>query len=181
MQESEEIKKATSILYDSVRNVFFPVIKTPVKKLDELKFLMPHFNEETMSFSLVAVNKFKLEKQQYERELNNIIAQLNRFKVEVIPEEYKKQAEEIKKQLLKMQVETLKKLNNICDEKLIEYDNQIVELNKLLESAPKLYIHLEKNMKQSMENIGKRLQSVGLKFQDVDEDNYIDDLKNLKL
>ena len=208
MESSDSIKKAASLLYDAVRNVFVPVVKTisnvscqaagqvadttiiipSETPWDKTNLLVPMFCDKTMSFSLMAFNRYKMEKKNYETELNNICQQLERIKNQNIPLPHKKQAEGIKKQLITMQVEVLKKLNDIPDEKIEAVDKQCEELNKTLanlatadNSACKLYMHLEKNIKPTDETIGSRLPSFGFTYQDPTEDNYIDDLRKIKI
>ena len=179
MEKSNSIKKAASLLFDAVRNTFFPIAKTITNHKEECSLLIPMFDDKTMSFELRAFNRLAMEREQCDKELVQIGVQLKRLGEQSnIKAAHKKQAAQLRKQLNEMQIRSLEKFNSIPINKVKEMDERCLELNKKLATSQRLYMILGKNAKPTEDTVAKRLPAFGLSYQDPDEDNYIDKLRD---
>lgn len=176
-KDDDSVKKAASLLYDAVNIVFTSFSK--VTDNEEIKLMAPMFEEKTMSFRLTYHNKYKMELFNCEQQLAAISAQLKRLvDPKKIVESGKEKANELKEQLLNMQRSTLLHYNSIDKKLMEETEEKLLDLNKKAEQFPKLYMVLEKNSGLNIDSIGSRLPEIGTRFQDPDEENLIDKLKN---
>jgi hypothetical protein len=172
--EHEKVRKACSILFDAVREVFMSVtgaIKTP--ELEYIKSFMPIFVEDKMAFYLKRVNRKAMQLQAADLQRKQIEKFLQTADKTGVTEEQKNMIQEslnaINTVFTKNTKEMLDKEEQECkttNEELTTYDwlHIVVE-----ETSPD-----DEELKQESM---KRLPTFGLQFQDPEEENYIDKLK----
>jgi len=172
LKKHENLQKATSIMFDAVYTVFPPVVKTMTNLFHRMEDVFPKFDEKTMSFSFFMVNKYQIMHDQGFMTLNKIQEQWNRL-IGVSNEE----ADSIREKLDQLRTKTVENINLCTVEKITNQEKICKEANAKYEKSPKLYLVLEKNTKPNEESIMRRLPEFGLKYQDPDEETYIDKLK----
>lgn len=172
-QTLPKLQTAVSKLFHSVYVVYAPIIKTMTHMWHHFEDVFPEFNEDKFYFTFKMANGFKIKRDQLYQKIFKIQDQ---FKL--IYDKTDTKFDELKKQLLDLQNETLNDLNKITDDIVEIQDKKCNAYNDSpLNNIAKLYIVLEKNKIQETEHIMRRLPDFGIKFQDPEEDNYIDKLK----
>ena len=142
---NENLKEAVGLLFQAVNMVYMPVMKTLLidNSLDDI---FPKFDNDEISFSLVASN-----------------SSLNRkLRAEQLITEFSKQSGRTKECQEQMAI-----YNNITDE-MIMRDQEISEKKtEELKTLPKLYIVIEET-KPDMDVLQKRLDVFVDKYEDID-------------
>lgn len=174
IKESEKVRKACSILFDAVREVFMAVVGSITDpKLDHLKGFMPVFVEDKMAFRLLRVNRKAMQLQAADTQRVQIEKFLQTATGTGVTEDQKNMIQE-----------SLDKINKIFNENTKEVLNAEEEIcrkiNAELEFFDRLHIVVDETDPDEdgleQESL-KRLPTFGLPFQDPDEENYIDKLK----
>jgi hypothetical protein len=165
----ENTQKACSMLYDGVRMVFPAVVQTINEEYKKyVDGIIVSFNNEKMSFTLTKVNikKFKFEKAKEQMEL------LIKFKENTSNPDELKQINE-----LLMKSEDLIKSISIDD--IVDEQKLCDEINEKLKNADQLHIAIEENSEsvELMEAALHRLPTIGVSYQDPDEETLVDKLK----
>jgi hypothetical protein len=169
---SEKLKKAASLLFDAVYAVYVPVLKSMVNMGHRMEDIFPKFNDVQMYFEFNMVNKYYMQKQQACQNLIKIDEQFNRIK-----DIHTQEANEIRTKLASLNMEYSEKNNAITDEMLNTQEELCRKENEIFALGTKLYVVLETNIKPKDDIIMKHLPDFGLKYQDPDEDNYVDKYK----
>jgi hypothetical protein len=169
---SEKLKKAASLLFDAVYAVYVPVIKSMVNMRHRMEDIFPKFNDKQMYFEFNMVNKYYMLKQQAGQHLIKIDEQFDRIK-----DIHTQDANEIRTKLATLNMEYSEKHNAITKEILDTQEGLCIKENAIFALGTKLYIVLETNIKPKDDIIMKHLPDFGLKYQDPDEDNYVDRYK----
>jgi hypothetical protein len=182
MKDSESIRKAASLLYDSVQNVFTPVITaSTIADLNLRKKTMlmaPLLNEAEMNFRIVYINKLDIEIKNYDQQLSGIGFQIKRLSDPTkIKAEGKEKAKELLDKLFKMQADCLAKRNAIDKEELKKIDSECKDFNSEIEAYPRLYMVFEQNNAGDMKLLNNRLPQIGTAYQDPDEETFVDKFK----
>lgn len=172
--EHEKVRKACSILFDAVREVFLAVtgsIEDP--SLEYLKGFMPVFVEDKMAFHLMRVNRKAMQLQaayDQRKQLEKFLQTMTQID---LPEEQKTMIQD-----------NLNKINKIFEENtkesLDKEEQDCKSTNLIVTKFDWLHIVLEESDPTNQEldqECMKRLPTFGLQFQDPDEENYIDKLK----
>jgi hypothetical protein len=167
-----KLQKAASILFDAVYMVFPPVVKTMTNMGHRIEDVFPDFEEKNMCFRFRMVNKFEMLKRQALQTLEQI--RENFAKIEGKTDE---QFTEIREKLTTLQKEQLDKLNSLGEAVIAEQEAKCQLQNETFRLGKRLYIAVEKNMKQQDDDIMKRLPDFGLKYQDPEEETAIEAYK----
>lgn len=178
LQSDEILQRATSMMYDAVFTVFMPIVNTMTNMKHLVEDIFPRFEESTMSFKMLSVNGPYMHRKQLEQTLKEINTQTLRLKSIVTTDE---NIDEIKKLQNKLQIaleSNTEKFNSITDEECKNAQLVCDERNKTFATSTRLYVCIEKNKKDIvLEQKLKRLPQFGLKYQDPDEDTYVDRFK----
>ncbi len=192
MKVSEKARKACSMLYDAVREVFMAVTGSLAESLEKsdtsdasistndtqktvelVKSLMPVFVEAKMAFAIKRVNRKAMQLQAAQAQRTQLLNFLRQAPKDGISVEQKELIQETFDQLNKVFTETTQEALD-AEEKLCK------ETNAKSETLDWMHIVLEESDPNDVETINesmKRLPMFGLQFQDPDEENYIDKLK----
>jgi hypothetical protein len=178
-KSSKNIQKAIKNMTDAVYTVFPPIVHTMSQFKNKMEMVAPIFNPENMSFKLVPVNLLGMEKHQCAQQLQQVNYQRKQIDDYIIPDDKKEEIDEIIKKLDKIQLEATEKFNKITNESIKEREDECKKIEKLLVEAPLLYLCLDCNSGDNIDEelIMKRMPKFGLSYQDPDEKNYIDLLK----
>ena len=163
-KNSTKLRQATSILYDAANTVYVPIIKTMSNMSHRMENIFLEFVEKNMYFRFIMINNLLLKKNFYIRSLQQLEVEISKKN-----ENYNK--------LLTDREKLFIEINNINDIDIKALDEECKIVNNKLENGPFLYIHASKNEEIKKELKYKRLPEFGLKYQDPDEDNYIDIIK----
>jgi hypothetical protein len=186
VETCEDLRKAMSMIHDSVYTVYNPVIKTMSHMNHLMEDMFPIFDEKTMSFSFRMANKYAMEHKKVTDGIKQAEIQLARLNLffERMPnsdamnqsdKDKYTQALEMKTQLNEIIEKSNAELEKIKPEDIIEQDTKCNEVNS--RPSARLYIVGEKNIKSSEESIMKKLPKIATLYQDPDEDTNIDLLK----
>ncbi len=180
LDADEKAKKACSMLYDAVREVFMAVTGSLAEsksysqtEINNIRSLMPVFTESTMSFHIVRVNRKAMQLQAANMQRIQLLNFLQNAPTEGVTEEQKdaiqKSLDELSKILTDNTKEVLDAEEMVCK-----------EINEKNKTGNMLHIVLEESDLNDIESLNqsmKRLPMFGLQFQDPDEENYIEKLK----
>jgi hypothetical protein len=169
LDSSEKTRKSCSMLFDAVHQVFPAVVSTINKDYaDRVKFLHPKFDNDGMRFCLHRTNGAALELKLGLDARKQIIQCLNNEK-QLDPntlENVHKRLEDVNKMIQKNNVDVLNAEEKLCR-----------ELNEVLPLGTWLYLAVDEGQSEVSEESLQRLPVFGLRYQDPDEENYIDKLK----
>jgi hypothetical protein len=161
----DSVKKAIDVLFNALYPVYTSVVCS--SELNEkLIGVYPYFDENTMSFSLRAVNQYTIMLSQCQNALEQCVKKM--ATAEPNSEYYN--------QLIDARNKVLDGIGLCTEEVIRKRDAELVDINNKYLQMPKLYLTVIKNCLDEDE-IGRRLPTFGLEFQDPEEDNYIDRLK----
>lgn len=167
-----KLQKAASKMFEAVYTVFPPVIKTMTNMTHRLEDVFPEFDEDLMCFRFRMVNKYEIIKNQAIQMLDKIRDQFERIK-----DKEGEEFEKISEQLKSLQIEQINKLNGISASDCSAQEEKCGLANESFNKGARLYMVLDVNVKPDDDVIMKRLPDFGLKYQDPDEENYIDRYK----
>jgi len=162
---NEKAKKACSMLYDAVLQVFMAVVNSSTETI--FKSLIPRFDESKMAFYLTRVNLKAMQLQTANQQNVQIRKFLEESKESITPEH-----EEALINTLK-QIAEIFKTNT--KEILDAEEKACVAENKANTNKPWMHIVVEEA--NELDESLKRLPTFGLQYQDPDEETYIDKLK----
>ena len=163
--KNESVRKAIDVLFNALYPVYTAVVCS--SELNErLTGVYPYFDENTMTFSLRAVNQYRIMLAQCQNALEHCSKKM--ATTELNSEYYN--------QLVEAKTKVLEGIALCTNEVIEKRDAELVIINNNYLTMPKLYLIVDKNCTDEDE-IGRRLPTFGLEFQDPDEDNYIDKLK----
>lgn len=176
LKNSEKMRKACSILFDAVREVFMAVVGSMEDpKFDYLKGFMPVFVEDKMAFHLLRVNRKAMQLQAADTQRKQIERFLQTAKETGISEEQKSMIQE--------SLNTINEVFTANTKEVMDAEEQACRLsNEDIKTSGVDWLHIvveetnpddEELEQESM----KRLPTFGLQYQDPDEENYIDKLK----
>ncbi len=159
---TENMRKAMSVLYDSVIRVYGPIVHTAM--IGVLQNVMPTFDNENYRFKFVAVNKLAVIKQNL---LNKLYEsqEYNKKLDEFDNDEVK----EIRVKLDAFRDETIKELNSITEEDINADEKNRNEVESRLTNGPYLYICAREGG-HNESTIAKRLPVVGPLYCDPEEE-----------
>jgi len=167
LDKCENMQKACSMLYDAVNQVFLAIIATAENKRDKLSNLMPAFDEDTMSFQITRIN-MQASKLRAACMQNNQIKQLLESQAEPLTEQ--------QQAYVQSSMEKIKEIYSTITQEMLDEEEKICQLeNSLNLDQPRLHIVIEEST--DVESGLDRLPEFGYKYQDPEEDNYIDKLK----
>ncbi len=174
LENNPNARKACSILFDAVREVFLAITGSiEDAKHEYLKGFMPYFDETKMAFRLKRVNRKAMQLQA----ANNQRKQLDQF---LSANDYKAMTEE-QKNLIHENISKLNEIFNLITKETMDEEEKLCEeSNKKTEVYDRLYMVIEEldPDDSELENESlKRLPNFGLQYQDPEEDTYIDKLK----
>ncbi len=180
LKTDKKTQKACSMLYDAVKQVFMAVTgafeshNKDDPNADLFKSLIPYFDESKMAFHLNRVNWKALQlKTAYmqRQQIHEYIQKGNTLSPEQVT-------------AVQQSVTTIDKIfNEIDKDALDEYEEKCKDTNEKIKLYDWLHIVVEKSDPEaadSLDNSMNRLPMFGLQYQDPDEENYIDKLKNEK-
>jgi hypothetical protein len=161
----DSVKKAIDIMFNALYPVYTSVVCS--SELNEkLIGVYPYFDETTMTFSLRAVNQYTIMRSQCKNALEQCVKKM--ALAEPNSDYYN--------QLIEARNKVLEGMSLCTDELINKRDAELVQINNEYSLMPKLHLIVIKNCLDEDE-VGRRLPTFGLEFQDPDEDNYIDMLK----
>ena len=163
-KNSTKLRQAASILYDAINTVYMPIVSTMSNMSHKMENIFLEFVEKNMCFRFTMVNNLLMKRNFYIKSLQKIEKEISKKN-----ENYN--------ELLSNRESIVIELNNIEDSDVKALDEECKIMNKKLQDGPFLYIHAGKNEDIKKEIKYKRLPEFGLKYQDPDEDNYIDMIK----
>jgi hypothetical protein len=178
LKANHDLSKATSIMYDSVNTTYMPVIKTMSSMNHRMENIFPKFDEDNMCFYLVMTNKHHMERMRIMHSLRKI--EDNIEKIKNIPEDRRESVDGKKayNQIIAYRNELIGQFNDIDVDMCRDLQKIVDDRNVELEAATKLYICFEKNKENIDQSILlKRMPEFGMRYQDPDEDTYIDKFK----
>lgn len=174
----KDLKRATSMMYEAVYTAYMPIANTMADKKHLLEDVFPRFDEPTMSFTLMAVNGPFLKRQKLEKALVEVAEQSKRLKCVPESDASTEMIADLKNKLETVRIETEAGLVELTDDFCRESQLKCNERNQIFAKAPRLYICVECNKQDISVDVKlKRMPQFGLKYQDPDEENYIDKLK----
>lgn len=198
INDSAVLSRAMRIMFDAIYTVFMPVVKTMSNMSHRMENMFPLFDATTHTFRLVCINSEERKKTVLYDTMRNVFNQSAQLKknVEILTAQYKQavddgqeddaaaykaklnEAHELAQRLQNVVKEVEQKLDEIPDS-LVQRETQRVEqINQSLVDAPRLYLCCERNLSGvDMEKCMQELPEIGLKFQDPDQENYIDRIK----
>lgn len=159
------IKKTIDILFNALYPVYTAVVSS-CELNDKLIGVYPYFDESNMTFTLRAVNQYRIMLSQCQNALDQCAKKM--ALAEPNSEYYD--------QLANARTKVLDGINLCTEEVICKRDAELVDINNNYALMPRLHLIVIKNCLDEDE-IGKRLPTFGLEFQDPEEDNYIDILK----
>lgn len=163
--KDETIRKTIDILFNALYPVYTAVVSS--SELNEkLIGVYPYFDEVSMTFTLRAVNQYRIMLSQCQNALEQCVKKMTL--AEPNSEYYE--------QLVAARTKVLDGINLCTNEVIDKRDAELVGINDNYSLMPRLHLIVIKNCLDEDE-IGRRLPTFGLEFQDPDEDNYIDMLK----
>ena len=178
LKSSDKAKKACSMLYDAVRQVFmaitgsFEVHNKNDPNADLIKSLMPQFDEQRMAFHLTRVNWKALQLKTAYLQKQQIHEYVQREQ-EISPDQLK---------AIQHSVEQLNRVfNDINKEVLDDYEELCKETNSTIKLYDWMHIVVEQSDPNDIESINnsmERLPVFGLQYHDPDEETNIDKLRN---
>jgi hypothetical protein len=175
----KDLKRASSMMYEAVYTAYMPIASTMTDKKHLIDDAFPRFDESTMSFILMAMNGPFLKRQKLEKALAEVAEQHKRLKCVPESDVSAEMVAELKAKLETVRIETEAGLfeitDEVCREAQLECDNR----NKKFTESARLYVCVERNKQNiSVDDKLKHMPQFGLKYQDPDEENYIDKLKD---
>ena len=185
----DKAKKACSMLYDAIRKVFMAVTGSLAESIEQkigvcktnsiseeqktnIKSLMPFFIEDKMAFRLVRINRKAMQLHAANEQKVQIQKFLKSNPTDISPEQHAAIQTSLQ-QIAKVFAENTKEVLDV-EEELCKTINENLKTNMLM------HIVLEESSTNDAEMLNesmKRLPMFGLKFQDPEEDNYVDKLK----
>ena len=176
LKNSEKTRKACSILFDTVREVFMAVIGSiEDPKLDYIKGFMPVFVEDKMAFHLLRVNRKAMQLQAANTQRKQIENFVQTAKETGISEEQNSMIQEGLNKINEVFASNTKEVMD-AEEQLCRSTNADIKTS----GVDWLHIVVEETEPDDQEleqESMKRLPTFGLQYQDPDEENYIDKLK----
>ena len=179
LKNCDKVKKACSMLYDAVKEVFMAVTgsfeahnKTD-PNADLLKSLMPSFDEKKMAFHLTRVNWKALQLKT---------AYMQRQKIQdFIRDTPSESLEPDQLKAIQNSIEQIGRVfADVNKETLDDYEELCKETNSGIKLFDWMHIVVEKSNPDDVENLENslnRLPTFGLQYQDPDEETYVDKLK----
>jgi hypothetical protein len=163
--KDESVRKAIDVLFNALYPVYTAVVNSSTLQ-EKLLGVYPFFDEINMTFSLRAVNQYRVMASQCQNALVQCHSKLSTAPI----------GTEYYEQLIEAQKKVIEGLNLCTEEVIKKRDEELLEINNKYLNMSKLYLVVVKNCTDDNE-IGRRLPTFGLEFQDPDEDTYIDLLK----
>jgi hypothetical protein len=148
--QDDKLRNAVGLFYEAVNMVYAPVVKTLIMNDNIFDTIFPKFDNDDLSFMLVAVNKLMAKKLMLEQ----AIMQLNQ----------KNQQSESK--LTEQLSKTIREYNEITDEMISVEEKTCEKQNKILSTLPKLFITASTIDKDDMY---KRLEIFGEAYVDIND------------
>jgi hypothetical protein len=175
----KDLKRASSMMYEAVYTAYMPIASTMSDKKHLIEDAFPRFDESTMSFILMAMNGPFLKRQKLEKALLEVAEQFKRLKCVPDSDASAEMVADLEAKLDTVRVETeaelIKLTDDVCRKAQIECDNR----NKKFVESSRLYVCVECNKQDiSVDDKLRHMPQFGLKYQDPDEENYIDKLKD---
>lgn len=173
LKNSEKTRKACSMLYDGVYQVFAAVIQTCSEEFHgKLKSLRPIFDEKTMSFKLLRINGKASQLQLAIEQKEKISKMLSNPNLTLNDDQYNS---------ISNAINNFNSIITTVTPDILNIEElECKEVNVKLNNYDKLYIVVEESDDVDADNIEtslRRLPVFGLSYQDPDEENYIDKLK----
>ena len=179
LKASDKVKKACSMLYDSVKEVFmavtgsFEASNKDSPHADLLKSLMPTFDEQKMAFHLTRVNWKALQLKTAYMQRQKIQDFIRETPSEDVPPDQLSAIQNSIEQIGRV-------FADITKEVLDEYEELCKETNSNIKLYDWLHLAVEQsdpNVVENLNNSMDRLPTFGLQYQDPDEEDYVDRLK----
>lgn len=148
--QDDKLRNAVGLFYEAVNMVYAPVVKTLIMNDNIFDTIFPKFDNDDLSFMLVAVNKLMAKKLMLEQ----AIMQLNQ----------KNQQSESK--LTEQLSKTIREYNEITNEMISVEEKTCEQQNKILSTLPKLFITASTIDKDDMY---KRLETFGEAYVDIND------------
>ena len=148
--QDDKLRNAVGLFYEAVNMVYAPVVKTLIMNDNIFDTIFPKFDNDDLSFMLVAVNKLMAKKLMLEQ----AIMQLNQ----------KNQQSESK--LTEQLSKTIREYNEITNEMISVEEKTCEQQNKILSTLPKLFITASTIDKDYMY---KRLETFGEAYVDIND------------
>ena len=185
MSDSEEIRKACSMLFDAVQMVMPSVVHTADSKFTEsLKGHHCTFDEKTMSFSLIVVNTPEYKKttavQQYQQSINFKKMITEKLAEPGLNENIVLEINAKMKQVDGVLSEAKKAYEEVSEEDIIKEEARCAAIREKLNTANKLYIVVDKMDAADADDINeslKRLPVFGLTYEDTEDESFVNKLK----
>lgn len=174
LKSSEKARKTCSMLFDGVYKVFPAVLQSVNAKYKEkIAAMRPIFDESTMSFKLVRINSNCERLQLGLEQIKKIDA--------VLADPNQKIKDEDREQLI-CNLESLKQIVKEFNKQLLDDEEKVcVEENDNLKHFDKLYMVIEQvdpNDMSNLEESMKRLPVFGIPFEDPDDGDFIEQLRD---
>lgn len=185
IENSEDVRKACSMLFDAVQVVLPSVIFTADKEYaDALKGLHCIFDEKTMSFKFVVINIEEYKKINAVKQYKQLHDTKTLFEQKMAESELTGDVlSNVKAQLFKIDELMLKakKVYEETTEEMLAADEKRCELvNEKIKTANRLYVVVEESDSSDdhtlLESL-KRLPTFGTMYQDTEDVSFIDMLK----
>lgn len=176
LEKNPNLAKALAMLFEAVYVTYGPIVHTMLQYREKMTDIFPKFDQHNMCFGFVMVNRKDIERNQCIEYLLKINQQLEQLST-VNATDNTPATDSLKNQLLTLRTDYITKVNTYSIEDIQAYEQVCNSVNNNLANAPKLYLVVEKNVKQSDETIAKRLPEIGARYTDPDEKTIIDQLK----
>jgi hypothetical protein len=174
----EDLKRASSMMYEAVYTAYMPIASTMVDKKHLLEDVFPRFDESTMSFILMAINGAFITRQKLEKALVEVADQCKRLKCVPESDVSAEMVADLEAKLETVRVATEAELSELTDDVCRKAQLECNNRNKKFAKSTRLYVCVECNKQDiSVDDKLKHMPQFGLKYQDPDEENYIDKLK----
>lgn len=198
VKESPKLSRAMKLMFDSVYTVFPPVVKTMSNMNHRMEDIFPVFDDKYHAFKLTRVNGLAHKRMGLMKNMEQIIYQFgqltektqeldrtikqaeekNDIEVLNVLHQKKQQSRELETKLQDLAHDTETQINEITKDLMELSQQECDSVNKMLESAPMLYLCCERDKDDISNEIKLRgLPDIGVPFQDPDEESYVDQYK----
>ena len=158
--EHDTLKEAVGMFFNAVNLVYIPVLRSFIINDDSIfDNVFPKFDNDELSFSLVAANKKLTEKAMLEQNITLISKQIDRAKSVM---------DRTINQLFEQRLKHMAEYNAITDDDIAQA--QIVSEKKTLKLSvlPKLYVNIEVSNSTDTEALTKRIDIFSTQYEDID-------------
>lgn len=185
LNDSEDARKACSMLFDAVQMVMPGVVHTADNEYaEQLKGMHCKFDEASMSFALITVNTAEYKKgmavQQY-LQVMQVKEQLEKKLAEPdLDEKTRSDFDTRMKQIADLIGKAKLAYEQVTDEDIEQEQTRCKQVDSQLEMASRLHIVVEKLDPSDPDAISeslKRLPVFGITYQDTEDETFTDKLK----